>query len=271
MGDYKTIRSSGLPQWPDCPKRSVARAYPRLLADAGYELRHTGASIGAAIGTATHKGNEFCFQSQMRGETYTKETLTDLCRASIEREIADGVVWDHTTTNLDVAVFQAVRQTMSVMQTLGDKVIPVALECHYRADVGDGFILSGHIDILEADALDDWKTGAAQRGNIAQYGGYSILARTNGHPVSRLTEVFIPRVGPTKPQPDPIITPYPLEDAEWAAWGTIAAIKRDLTEFVSTGNPHVFLPNPSSMMCSKNYCPAHGTRWCRAHKPSKES
>lgn len=262
MSGPVVIRASGLPQYTDCPRRSIARAYPEMVAAAGYELRKLPPSIGAVVGTATH--------AVLSHYLETRVVSQEVAGAVIDEETRTGVVWDDTTRDREAAVLQANRQAVMAINKVAKDLQPVAVEKRLEADAGDGFLVRGHLDVLEPNGVLDWKTGAMQRANQAQYGGYMMLAEANGYRADIAREVFIPRAPPRRPQPVPEITVYEANECKRAAWHAIRRIKDDLIAFRESADPWALAPNPNSMMCGANYCPAHGTAFCRAHKPIKE-
>ena len=52
---YK-IRTSTLPMYNDCPRRSVAAILRELITDMGYELREKSPQVSTVIGTGLHSG-----------------------------------------------------------------------------------------------------------------------------------------------------------------------------------------------------------------------
>lgn len=263
-----TIRASSLSHYSDCMRRSAAKMFPEVLADYGFKVNAVHTSIGAAVGTATHKALETGILLKNAGKDYVDE-MRKVAFDSLVESIAEGIIWDDTTTNRDNGVLQAVRQARMVLDRFPN-LAEVSVEDEFQVDLGDGFILSGHVDIRgrlgDELVIFDLKTGTVRRVNIAQYGAYSLLVRSHGKPVSRLGEIYIKRIGVTKPQPEPILTEYPVVLAESTAWSVINRIKNDVSAFVASGNPEVWLPNPNSMMCSPNYCPAFGTNFCKLCK-----
>lgn len=268
------IRASSLPQYTDCARRSAVRLFAREIMGAGFKLAKGKPSIGALVGTATHTVLQDSLQRKMTGAAPAKfDEMQAIATADLQAAVKDGVVWDDTTNRLDVGIKQAARQAFTAYQAVGQYLKPIAIEQEFSANMGDGFVMRGHIDVLEADAIDDWKTGNIQRANMAQYGAYSLLARSNGGPQKMvLREIYIERKGITKPQPEPLVVEYNQSDAEEYALAVAKRMKRDLLEFRASRDPMAFLPNPNSMMCSADYCPAWGTEFCKAHKakPTKE-
>jgi len=266
--DRTIIRASSLPQYTDCARRSAVRLFASEVLGAGFKLSSPMPSIGAVIGTATHTLLETNFRRAWAGDSpLGMEAMQQQADADIREATKEGVIWDDTTNRIDVAVKQTARQAYVAWDQIGQNLKPIKIEAAYDADMGDGFILSGHIDVLEADAINDWKTGNVQRANMAQYGGYSLLARSNGHDgIKTLREIYIERKGINKPQPDPLVVEYNVGEAEDYALAVANRMKRDLQEFRASRDPMAFLPNPNSMMCTPDYCPAWGTEFCKAHK-----
>jgi len=269
------IRVSSLPSYADCTRRDAARAWRSEVEKAGYTLRQTGRSIGAAIGSGTHAALEYAFRAKLDGDEIAMSDFSDRAEAPIKEAIAEGIIWDDTSRNEADAVRQCIKQARSIWGEYGDRIEPEAIEERVEASLGDGFLLRGHIDVrgrivgdarLVGSGVIDYKTGTVQRANAFQYGGYSLTAKANGITVNWAAEIYTKRVGVTKPQPDPVLAPYACKEAERGAWEVIQRIKSDLTTFRASGEPWAFLPNPNSMNCSDKYCPAWGTKFCKAHK-----
>lgn len=262
------IRASALPQYLDCARRTAVRLWGREIFAAGFDVKPSKPSIGAVIGTVTHSLLQEGMMRRVRGEVETtRGEMMALAAAELAERLKGGAVWDDTTTNPDVALKQTVRQAQITMEKVAPSVRPVGIEREYSASLGDGFVLRGHLDVLEADGIVDWKTGTMMRANQAQYGAYSLLARSNGEAgVRRLREVYVKRAGLRVAQPDPVVVEYDQGDAEDLARATALKMKDDLRRFRDTRDPYVFMPNPNSMMCGADYCPAWGTEFCKAHK-----
>jgi hypothetical protein len=268
-GSPYRIRASALPAWGDCARRTASKLFPDLLRDAGFELRPLFPSIGAAVGTATHAAVEHVLRLLMADRLTPLDAAASAgVQVAIEKlveEIAPGAEWDDTTPNLQVAQQQIERLTRAYLPVAAE-VEPAAVELELKADLGDGWEFSGHIDLMTVDGhLDDLKTGAIRRPYQAQLGGYSLLAKANGHAVQSVGITFVPRARKSKPQPPAERQRYELATAERAAWSTIQAIKRDVGAFEASGDPFAFTPNPMSLMCSRRYCPAWGTDFCTMH------
>ena len=75
---------------------------------------------------------------------------------------------------MSVAQQQVIRQTRLYHDQVAPGIKPIAVEEYLKAEIDDGFILSGHVDVTEEFDLHDLKTGKNQRANQAQYGAYAL-------------------------------------------------------------------------------------------------
>lgn len=267
------IRCSSLSHYSDCTRRAAAKMFFKEISEEyGFDLTPVNTSAGAAVGTAMHKALEAAIVLRSKGLPYSDE-IKKVAEASILETVREGIVWDDTTFDKATGAMQAVRQAYSILDVMPD-LQEIAIEGEFTADLGDDFILSGHIDIRgregELNTIQDFKSGTTARVNIPQYGGYSLLTRTAGYKVDLLREIYAKRVGKTKAQPAPVIKDYEPAMAENFAWAVIKKIKSDMQTFRKTGSPWVWLPNPNSMMCSPHYCPAYGTKFCRCRSLLKK-
>jgi len=262
----------------DCPRRSAAKLYRRMVVDAGYELRDTGEHIGAVTGTGCHAGAAY-----MLGQKITTATLgnasecEDISVEALRKEAREGVIYDAITGDMNTAEKQVRRQVAMYRQTVAPAVSPVAVEEELpdaRMEVQGAYgvlevTLTGHADCREEDTprIRDLKTGGKPRWNAAQYGHYSLMARGAGYEVDELIEDFLPRVSIRKPQPPVEPREHDPGAAEQMAVRVIQQIARDVEQFEHTGERWAFPVNPMSMLCSPKFCPAWGTSFCREHAP----
>lgn len=260
-----------LPSYPDCPRRSVAKQYRRKFEKLGYQFRELPPSVGAVVGTATHTAAEMLLRAKFEGKTISMDEALAPAFAGFQEETGKGATWDDTSPNANTAQKQIKRQAEAYLYGPLSRIMPLnvngvpAVELDLRADTGDGWELTGHIDLItDAPMIRDTKTGALVRPYHAQLGGYSLLARTNGivKTAAGLCIDFIQRVGISKVQPPCKTISYPVAQCERNAMGIINRIKQDMAAFDQTQNPEVFMANQMSMMCSDKYCPAWGTAFC---------
>lgn len=274
------IRASSLPGYSDCSRRWAARTLHAELKEAGYDVgEHKMTSIGASVGTGVHGGAAMLLIEKMNNGNVSDSVITqagDFAISELSEKSKEGVLWDKATENMNDAQKQTLRMLTAYRLGVMPNINPVAVERRLEADLGDGFMLSGQSDLqtLQPGDIRDTKTGTIARMHFAQIGSYSLLARTRHKelPVTELHVDFIPRVSMKKPQPAPIVEEYDQSVAEHAAQATIDHIKTAVAEFrrrVTSGDAppeNAFLANPSSMLCSAKWCPAHGTNFCREHK-----
>lgn len=255
-----------LPAYFDCARRAAAKQFRVEIESAGFTLRDTLPSVGATLGTSAHAAGEYLLRH--KAQTYTEASEDQALEVAAQRfaeETACGVEWDETTPNINTAHFQ-LRRVVAAIADYARRIMPKAVELSLRADAGDGFELTGHVDVLTSEGVvRDLKTGALHRPYQAQLGAYSLLARSSGEQVNAAAIDWIARTPKTRPQPPVQTESYPLAACEAAAYATVQRIKQDVIRFRSTGDPWAFPANPMTMMCSARYCPAHGTRFCDMH------
>lgn len=248
-----------------------------MVTAAGFQLapprpRH----IGAAVGTAVHAGIAYTLQTKRTSGTLGNETEAEnRAEMALIEQTQNGVTWDETSANIPIAKQQAARMVRTYRRHLAPTVTPLIVEERLVADVGDGWLVSGQADLLTGnpdEGLRDNKTGTVRRANGVQYGAYAIVFEAHGYRVPELHEDFIRRVSIKSEQPPPLTVEVDRGEAVRGAWNVISAIKRSASEFEARlADPHgddplgAFLPNPASSLCGERWCPAWGTKFCRAH------
>lgn len=256
--------------------------FPEEIAAAGFVLREMPHGVGAAVGTSVHRSAQvILLEKASTGTLPPVDVATDCARDNIGESIARGVMFDGprgATQNGREAVSQAVRMAALYHRAVAPNVQPLLVEERLEAEAAPGLVLSGQPDLVarEPNQIRDLKTGAKQGNHNAQAGGYSLLARSDGIEIEQAAIDYIKRVPPSKPQPDPVVTKIPLALAEQVAANVLRHIAEDLRIFregdrrlrLLPGDPAAFLANPSSVLCSRRWCPAHSTGsngWCREH------
>ncbi|MBF0140097.1 MAG: PD-(D/E)XK nuclease family protein [Magnetococcales bacterium] len=259
------IRSSMLPGWNDCPRRAASKQFKKLINDAGFELRQTFPTVGAAVGTAVHEAFALaCLEKKQSGTVGNVANLVESAFAKFQAEAAGGMEWDDTTPNGDVARVQIQRMTAACIETVLPDIVPDRIETEMIASLGDDFEFSGKIDLFTADGvLIDLKTGALIRPYHAQLGGYALLLKNELQEITSVQTVFIKRNPKTKAQDKAIVSIYNRAVCEKSAWHTIESIKGCVSRFIESSDEWTFPANPMSMMCRPAFCPAHGTEFCR--------
>lgn len=267
MSELIEIRSSSLPMWNDCPRRSAARVLRNEIQMIGIKLARENRSIGAICGTATHAGAAFVLSTKMKDGTLGDEgAATDVAVESIRTSIKEEVVeWDATTASTRMAESAVVRQVKQYRKDVASKVEPKMVEQSLKAEWGPIY-LTGHVDLVtQDDVLRDIK-GGRKRPNASQYGGYAQLLKANGIAVTGIIEDGIARVHDAKPQPPIDSRPIDIDVAKELAREVLNNIFDQVTEFRTHNKPTAFPANPQSMLCGPKYCPAWGGEWCQAWK-----
>lgn len=281
----RIIRPSSLTTYADCPRRFAARHLRRDVTEAGYELQPAGASTaGALVGSGVHAGAAWTLEQKRDGGGTGAEG--DAIERAIEgfrdRAAAEGAEWDDTTPSPNTAEKQIARMVKVFRARIAPRIEPVQVEERLEVTIEPGWVLSGQVDALTAGLADDGqtvrdtKTGVRRRANGAQYGAYSIILQSHGFAPTQLVEDFIARVPLKHEQPMPEAVEFDYHASRMDAWDAVRAIIRDTAEFQArvldpNGEaPHgAFRANPASNLCSARWCPAHGSRWCRSHRPEK--
>jgi hypothetical protein len=285
MTETTVIRVSSLNDYPDCNRRGAARLFWREITGAGFRLVRTARGIGAAVGTAVHRGVAVALDEKARtGILPPKSVATDAGRDALIEQLAQGVQFDGphggVTHNRNEAVAQVVGMSSAYHRVIAPQVEPILVEQRLEAEVEPGLVLSGQSDLVcrEPDAVRDLKTGQRPPGSfVAQLGGYSLLSRSHGIAIEHASIDFLQRVSMHRAQPDPVTRSASVFLAETAASNILRRIAADIDVFrngdmqrgIHPGDPWAFLANPSSMLCSARYCPAYGTEFCREGDPDR--
>lgn len=259
-----TIRSSGLPMYPDCQRRTVSRIFPIQIAEWGHEVKQTPMGIGAMVGTATHTAAGWMLSEKIRtGEVGNVTEAEDrgIMKLKEQRDGAD-VRYDSTTPAIGVGQMQVQRMTKRYHLDVAPKATPTAVEEEVSFVTRKGNTLMGHLDLTQ-DGPRDLKTGTQRRINIAQYGSYSMLLRANQKTSLQVIEDYLPRVKIKDEQP-PVQTSYlDLYLAEDVAGSIIQSIEAGYEKFMENGDPLVFAANPNSVLCGAKFCGCFKTKFCK--------
>jgi hypothetical protein len=272
------IRVSTLATYPDCERRGAARLFRREIDAAGFKLRQTPYGIGAAVGTAVHKGVAVELgEAATAGRLPPVSVPLDAAVESLTEQLALGeVAFDGKrgpTQNRGQAVHQAASMVRTYHANVAPKLKPITVEHRLEAEISPGFVLSGQSDQVcrEPQSIRDLKTGTRSPASVsAQIGGYSLLNRSHNMTIDTASMDWIKRVSERVEQPPPVSQTVKLLHAETAASMVLAHIMLGIKTFrqgdpergILPGDPWAFLANPSSILCSAKWCPAHGTEFC---------
>jgi hypothetical protein len=264
------IRSSILPEYHDCARRSAAVILRTELHGMGYELRQRSRVISGCVGHALHAIQKTALISKANGIDPEKKTCFNYGVSEFGIEIADGVDWDDVTQNTNAALKQLQRMSAAFFEDVLPSLDPAVdavgpiIERYRSATLSDTFETGGSMDYeLINDDIGDTKTGKSGDGYEAQLGCYSLLKKANtGTGARKLFIEHVPRVPISKPYPGAERIVYNTELCETVAYMTLKAIMRDIRNFQETQSPWCFPCNRSSMLCSQKFCTAHGTSFC---------
>lgn len=275
------VRSSALPGYADCARRSAARMFWEEIIAVGFTLNTTPRGIGSSVGTSVHAAAAMMLKEKMTTGSLTPvSACTDLAIDTYRVETLDGVLFDRETPASSVAEAQVRRMVEAYARVIAPQIEPIMVEERLEADTGYGIILTGQSDVLarEEGRLRDLKTGKKQSIHSAQLGAYSLLSKSHGYDVRTACVDFVQRVSAKSDQPDPVVTPYDIAQCETAAVNTLRHIAGDLQTFregnealgIMPGDAWAFAANPQSILCSAKFCPAFNSTFCHEHKKEAE-
>lgn len=262
------IHCSMLPFYFDCPRRTACKMLKAEIKASGFNLRDDRKGIGASIGIAIHAGSHMIMDTKIKtgGVPCPEGHAVDSAMASYAKEVLDND-FDSTTPDQTTGEKQVIRQTKSYYHMVAPGIIPIKTEERMKADLGNGFVMSGKPDIIDStNTVRDTKAGTTLRDYRTQLGSYGILSKSNKLKVDKACVDFIKRVRVNSLQPPPDLQTIDLATAEKTAWFVIKKIIADIREFQETKNPWAFGANPMSMLCSEKYCLAFGTNFCEFGK-----
>lgn len=280
--DATAVRTSALPGYMDCARRSAARLFAREIKAMGYEFRDLPNGIGASIGTAVHAGAAYTLTEKMKyGSPGAMSAVLDCAIDQYGERVAEGVIYDRETPERNAAERQIAAMVTAYQRELVPHIEPIAVEEQLEADTPFGLRLTGRTDLLarEPGRVRDLKTGKKRSPYKPQIGGYSLLLKSAGFDVTECAEDYLPRVSIKHPQPSPVTYPHDLPSAETAAWAILRHIATDLRTFregdpargMAPGDPWAFPANPSSILCGEKWCPCWGCKgassFCREWLP----
>jgi len=106
-------------------------------------------------------------------------------------------------------------------------------------------------------------------------GAYALLGEANKEKmgIEKIESVgvdYIPRVPKSKAYPGITTTLFEPGPAKMEAYNTIRRIIQDTKAFIKSNDAGVIPANPSSILCSPKFCPAHGTDFCEITKKANQ-
>jgi hypothetical protein len=263
------IRASMLPSWNDCPRRSAAQQYRKIITGTGYRLNETLPSIGGSVGTSVHSGSEHTLKNMLStGVQAKKKECFDVGIETFKKLIVEGAVFDNITPTGNVAEQQILQMINAYYIQVAPKLTISRIENQYEIEFDDDVIFTGKSDVETTDNfIRDIKGGVKPKPFHAQLGGYSLLRGTDtGIKSAGLVIDYLPRVSAAKSYPGASTFNFDVGYCESMAWHNIRQIANSVREFLKTGSCWSFPCNPMSIICSEKYCPAFGTDFCEVRK-----
>tara|TARA_Y100000310_G_scaffold76159_1_gene72585 strand:- start:2115 stop:2849 length:735 start_codon:yes stop_codon:yes gene_type:complete len=231
----------------------------------GYTLKYLTHGVSAAVGTGVHSGASHALGKKKDGLRPDLGILEDISIQSFRSEIADGVDYDGTTGNANTAEKQIRSMSSLYYNQVLPEIDPALVEHAMKVDTKDGYVVSGHADVITEEAVRDLKTGKMLTCH-AQLGGYELQRRFHGMKKSKSVIIdSIKRPPKTAPRPKYEKLVYNPELCTILAQQTIGRIKADMDRFCKgkdAGLSRCFQPNTMSVLCGPKYCPAFGTDFC---------
>lgn len=247
------LRASALPTFMDCPRRGLVNLLPGETADYyGIPRRHPALNIATVIGTALHKFAE-------TGDADKSEFIMR------EAEENHPLAPDAATPTLNDGIVQ-LRWMMDCFQRKfpnwrKNAILEVAVETEIN-----GKKITGTPDRIAGGMVFDIKTTARQAGPsfAPQMGAYCQATKSDKGAMI----VIVPRK-PMKTKTTEIKI-YPLDYGDCAAAaGQAADIAETQWNNLWSRGVNATHANPSSALCSRNFCRAHGTDFCPITKETQ--
>jgi hypothetical protein len=265
-----TIRASAIDSYLECNRYAVAKAYPNLLRERGYQVNETKKYVTPIIGTGIHAGAEYLNKHWMTNHTAPN---SDVILAAVEQAVAafkSGLLRDMETADVSyTAAFPdlpAIRSHITEYVNLYATVIlPTrnveVCEPSFKIQINDNFVLSGHPDSFGDNTVFDLKSGDKVTAAFGQVGVYAYLLSNAGYKVKNAQLDYIRRPKAGEPAEHRVIK---YDPDECVALATVAVVKlmQDITEFQKTGDINVILYNPKAESCNSIFCPLYSTTSC---------
>jgi len=260
------IRASYLTGYADCSRRTFLDMFYSEAEEFGYEFRRPVHHVGAAIGTASHRGIATDLQGIKDGKLITRSDAEAIGIEKYRALSAERIGYDSTSQNANVAEKHIRRILAKYYHDIHPGAKPLHVEKEFKVKY-KGFLIVGHPDLIETDfKVVDFKTGARKTPYQAQLGMYAkILEIISKEKCGGLTVAHIPR---KKDMTNPVLKNYiyNVEASINHAISLVDSIINHYNTFIETEEPSHILANPMSYLCSRKWCKAYGTDFCELTK-----
>jgi hypothetical protein len=248
----------------------AAKVFNDEITAAGFKVEKRKPHIGGATGTAVHAA----IAAMLTVKRDTLQVVTDIDKVLVKpleefsEAMKEGAEFDATTKTIDQAMLHIKQQTRVFAAKVLPRIHPKLIEYKVSAPITAGYELVGTLDSFDnANFVHDAKTGTRDKNHIYQIGGYILGLENEGERVQGAQVDWLKR---TNKPADPVHETYPVRGAKEAAFAMSHRIVQDHKLFMETGNEWAFTANPNTVLCSKKYCPAHGTNFCALGRDKSE-
>lgn len=269
------IHASSLDNYLDCPRRAVADKYPRILRDAGYEVRELEKYVTPFVGSGVHAGadhlNKEYIRSGLLPHARHVAEAAEIGFAKFNELIAKEM--EHSDIQYPKLKFQnndIIREHIAqYVQLYTEVVLPTRklelTEQFFKVPLKDGYEYVSTLDAYGHGTLYDLKTGDKITPAYAQVGTYIYLLRNAGYVVHSAQLDYICKDKPSSPPQHKVIKYDADSCVEISQYATIR-LMQDLEEFFESGDIKAFSINPRSEMCQQKFCRLWGTTSCGGWK-----
>jgi hypothetical protein len=271
------LRPSEVARFADCELACIANSstLAPLVLEAGYTLNDCPLHVAAPIGTGTHAGVAHGLYGKLIARPAHLQDCIDAGVAAYEHEIEQhggysNMKWDATSRPSD-AHKQIARMVRSWIVLRLPAIEPVEIERRRTIALAPGVKLSGQLDVAidTPSAVGDLKTTAEVKNHAVQLGEYGFIREhVMKHEVEQLFVDHVPRMPLSREQTPPKVYLYDARACITEAKATLSRLLAGLKEWHARrfDKRLAFRANPSSPLCSRTWCRAHGTDFCPISK-----
>lgn len=260
------VRASSIGGILDCERKEAAKWLLENKPKKAYEYGIRPKVVGAAaeVGSATHAGTAYMLMRKK--ETGTLAPLKEAQEVAVSYWEAvaptvdpeDG--WDKTTPDINAGTKQ-ITKLVEAYTPIALSVEPVHIEVEFRREVQPGIEVTGHMDVAEPMTVRDLKTGK-ERPHVLQMAAYAFLLENDDQ--TYIANAIIDYVPRTKTGAGKVFSvAYDVLDFVGDVKSIALSFGLNMQYFLGTGDKSVFKPNPYTPLCSKKYCPAHDSGFCK--------
>lgn len=270
------IRSSMLPTGEKCERMFGFNwlVSNGLAADYGFTVRPRKNHVGSVVGSAAHDGVAFLLKQFKEkgdwGDMTTAKHAASYAAEYVARESRLGEMsFDPTSKSAQFAITAAT----NIIKEYHNKITPESqteiieknLGCVFEDPIsGTEYEVTGTVDrfIVIDGILRDLKTSPKLKSHHAQIGAYIDILQSHGYQVKSALIDHIPRTRAGRLQEPLKVVQINKAMAIEHSRSVHAKMHNNTERFIESGNPSVFVANPSGDLCSPKFCQAYGTEFC---------